>query len=100
EDFIAASTAREVALDNLKKIDSTMQSLMRMREGIVLEKEGYDAILSPIRRLSSDVLGEIFLLCMPTSDEPILSFGTSAPWNLASVCRAWYHAAVAFSPLW
>ncbi|KAF7364016.1 F-box domain-containing protein [Mycena sanguinolenta] len=64
--------------------------------------EAHKAILSPVRRLPPEILGEIFsLVVRATFDSytppPVTQH---APWLLTRVCRYWSEVALATSALW
>ncbi|KAJ8087760.1 hypothetical protein PM082_006597 [Marasmius tenuissimus] len=59
------------------------------------------ALLSPIRNVPPDILGEIFYYCLPSSLHhfPLRSL-REAPLILTTVCRAWRDAALHTPRLW
>ncbi|KDR83126.1 hypothetical protein GALMADRAFT_57218, partial [Galerina marginata CBS 339.88] len=59
----------------------------------------YNVILSPVRRLPTDVLHEIFYLCLPTQRNPIMR-ASDAPMLLTRICRPWRSLALASPRLW
>ncbi|KAK0444482.1 hypothetical protein EV421DRAFT_1903108 [Armillaria borealis] len=59
----------------------------------------YKRILSPIRNLPEDVLGEIFLSAQSDNGYDVLHVSVP-PWSLGHVCRWWRDVAVSFPSLW
>ncbi|KAF8957587.1 hypothetical protein BDZ97DRAFT_102042 [Flammula alnicola] len=58
-----------------------------------------NVILSPIRRLPPEILGEIFLVYRVVSGRPV-SLRTSPAAVLSQVCRSWRQTAISLPPLW
>ncbi|KAK0243336.1 hypothetical protein EDD85DRAFT_947482 [Armillaria nabsnona] len=58
----------------------------------------YKQILSPIRYLPQDVLGEIFLHTNP--DSFVVFNASSPPWVLGHICKDWRNAVVSMPSLW
>ncbi|KAJ6583933.1 hypothetical protein DFH09DRAFT_1308650 [Mycena vulgaris] len=50
--------------------------------------DAHNALISPIRRLPSDIIGEIFIACLPTDRYAVIS-AHEAPLLLSRVCHAW-----------
>ncbi|KAF8988461.1 hypothetical protein BDQ17DRAFT_1257655, partial [Cyathus striatus] len=50
--------------------------------------EQYCSLISPVWRLSHNILEEIFLACLPTDCNPCMS-ATEAPMLLTQVCSSW-----------
>ncbi|CAA7266163.1 unnamed protein product [Cyclocybe aegerita] len=59
----------------------------------------YETILSPIRRVPADVLGEIFAHCLPTHRNPLF-LSSEAPILPSHVCRSWRAMALSTPSLW
>ncbi|KAJ3514743.1 hypothetical protein NMY22_g14640 [Coprinellus aureogranulatus] len=59
----------------------------------------YSGLCSPIRTLPQDILGEIFVRCLPEDRYPILLFN-EAPLLLTTICRRWRDAALGTHQLW
>jgi hypothetical protein len=83
----------------VERCQSVLERLVSDRDkaSIVLEK--HRASLSPVRRLPPEVLGEVFLHCLPDKD-----FVTPAPLEppllLANVCTMWRLIALSTAGLW
>ncbi|KAF8963004.1 hypothetical protein BDZ97DRAFT_1065416 [Flammula alnicola] len=59
----------------------------------------YNRILSPARRVPSDIWNEIFYHCLPTQRNPFMSTA-EAPMLLARVCSTWRFTALSSPRLW
>ncbi|KAF8988460.1 hypothetical protein BDQ17DRAFT_1257659, partial [Cyathus striatus] len=57
------------------------------------------ALLSPVHRLSQDILEEIFPACFPTDHNPCIS-ATEAPMLLTQICSSWKTIAHSTPKLW
>ncbi|KAF9553702.1 hypothetical protein CPC08DRAFT_645272, partial [Agrocybe pediades] len=106
------NSAREDMSLRLKDLSRVQPELEKLRKqlGRLEEEENsirqdldmYSRILSPIRRLPFDILGEIFLHCL-SEDElwpPTLNDISQAPLLLMRVCRTWRYTTLACPRLW
>ncbi|KAJ6616648.1 hypothetical protein B0H10DRAFT_1632687, partial [Mycena sp. CBHHK59/15] len=50
--------------------------------------DAHQASISPASRLPYDIVGEIFVACLPTDRNPVMS-ATEAPVILCRICSAW-----------
>lgn len=57
------------------------------------------ALLAPVRRIPVDVLTEIFLSCLPTTHNPVISHA-EPPFLLTRVCSSWRRLALGTPLLW
>jgi hypothetical protein len=67
----------------------------RLRESI----DAHQALVSMPRRLPEDVVREIFLACLASSGNPVMSSG-EAPLLLGQVCSGWRKIALTTPQLW
>ncbi|KAJ7269522.1 hypothetical protein C8J57DRAFT_1322210 [Mycena rebaudengoi] len=91
---------KSIALSALKAqiaaLESKLEDLRQNRETLISEIWKFEAILSPIRHLPSEIVGEIFLYFAPA-----LHIGASScPWKLAHICRLWRVIALSLGRLW
>ncbi|KAJ7596796.1 hypothetical protein C8J56DRAFT_816784 [Mycena floridula] len=70
---------------------------IQQRSSLVNKYDAYSALLSPIRRVPPEVLGEIFKRCVTSPD--ILDI-SAAPYLLTFVCSAWRRFAINDPRLW
>lgn len=59
----------------------------------------YETILSPIRRIPREVLGEIFYHCLPSHRFPTMA-SSDCPLLLTRICSTWREAAMTTPKLW
>lgn len=70
----------------------TIEIYAAKREHQVQCRRAYTALLSPLRTLPPDILGEIFMYCQLHL--------ISARWTVSHVCQHWREAALTTSELW
>ena len=83
----------------IERIEGILNSLKRKRAHIQDSIDDFNTILSPVRRLSTDVLGVIFTHCIATHRNPIMS-ASEAPILLTQICRDWRSIALSIPRLW
>ncbi|KDR83117.1 hypothetical protein GALMADRAFT_870860 [Galerina marginata CBS 339.88] len=77
------------ALEDLEDECDALQQLIRK----------YKPLLSPIRRLPTDIIHEIFYRCLPTHRNAIMSI-TEAPLLLTRICQSWRSIALSSHRIW
>jgi hypothetical protein len=85
-----------------KEINRITQRLERLRnERQAYQKyiDDHEAVLSPIRRVPLEILQCIFVRCLPTKHNGVMS-SRQAPILLTHVCRDWRAAALKMPRLW
>lgn len=71
------------------------------RKQLVLDVHNLKSILSPLRRLPSEITGEIFVHIVEQNYADTDSLSTAiAPWTLAQTCARWRRVALSMSRLW
>ncbi|KAJ7151813.1 hypothetical protein C8R43DRAFT_483258 [Mycena crocata] len=86
--------------------DEAIVFLLRRRAELMETASAHRAILSPIRRLPPEILGEIFSFAVDASfhfgdiSEVSGPASNHAPWLLTRVCRHWAAVALAAPTLW
>jgi len=89
--------------DQIARLRSHRQQLRSRRDQEIKHIEILKSIVSPIRRVPTDVLCEIFEHCLPEMSTGgimnVLS-DCDAPLLLCQVCSKWRRMALAFPPLW
>ncbi|KAF9477130.1 hypothetical protein BDN70DRAFT_838295, partial [Pholiota conissans] len=78
-----------------KELDSTTEEL----DGLLVTIDEHRKLLTPFRALPDDVIGEIFIWCLPTSHEAIAS-RNEPPLVLGYVCKRWRTIAYRMPRLW
>ncbi|KAF9260649.1 hypothetical protein L218DRAFT_566358 [Marasmius fiardii PR-910] len=87
-------------IDRLKRVLADFETA---RDTLISFSREHRAILSPTRRLPSEILESIFSHCLPSRiSEDSFDFWDvkQAPWVLTQVSRRWRSIAVGYSRLW
>ncbi|KDR83020.1 hypothetical protein GALMADRAFT_238778 [Galerina marginata CBS 339.88] len=87
---------KDEEIDGLNK---TLNDLKAECQAIQESMRGYSIIISPIRRIPSDILHVIFYHCLPTHRNPVMSV-TEAPLLLTRVCQTWRSIALSSHRIW
>ncbi|KAK6977590.1 hypothetical protein R3P38DRAFT_3123725 [Favolaschia claudopus] len=85
--------------EELARLDALIQDLSAQRDRIIGYVDSHRALISHPRRLPQDIVGEIFLACLPTQRNAIMS-ASEAPLLLGRVCSRWRSIAYALPRLW
>ncbi|KAJ7162234.1 hypothetical protein C8R46DRAFT_1103955 [Mycena filopes] len=90
----------------LKELDDEIAGLHRKIDELAEERdklgayvEAHRALTSPLRRLPLDIIEEIFLACMPTSRNCVMS-AQEAPVLLGRICSSWRSISRSSPRLW
>ncbi|KAJ7657907.1 hypothetical protein DFH06DRAFT_1197470 [Mycena polygramma] len=86
----------------ISRLERSLQTLRNKHSDLTAEMSRYSCILSPIRCLPLEIVGEIFLYfapsMLPASDLP--DSRVKLPWELGQVCCLWRAIALALPRLW
>ncbi|KAF8211000.1 hypothetical protein K438DRAFT_1530063, partial [Mycena galopus ATCC 62051] len=89
--------------DEISKLQEKLRQLEDERASLANYRTRNAAILSPIRRMPPEVLGEIFLWTLPAIDD-ILRVGrfdmSRSPWLLTRISGRWRAVSVSNPLLW
>jgi len=100
EQFLSEPLKRLSTLDaEIKRVQSILDELHHERRALSEEIEAHRALISPIRQLPLDVLGEIFVHCLPEGRNAVMS-SEEAPILLGRICSAWRSIARSTPRLW
>ncbi|KAJ7705181.1 hypothetical protein B0H16DRAFT_1636670 [Mycena metata] len=106
EEVIAIRDLLDEPLSRLKRLDEQLADLQKAIDKLTEERvhlstyvDAHQAILSPIRRLPFDILQEIFMACIPTHRNCVMS-AVEAPVLLGRVCSAWRTMSQSTPRLW
>ncbi|KAK6977573.1 hypothetical protein R3P38DRAFT_3295148 [Favolaschia claudopus] len=83
----------------LARLNSLIQDLTAQRDRVQDYLASHEALISQARRLPQDILGEIFLACLPTGGNAVMS-AREAPLLLGHICRAWRSLSFSQRRLW
>ncbi|KIJ15882.1 hypothetical protein PAXINDRAFT_11459 [Paxillus involutus ATCC 200175] len=81
------------------RIQDLQRRLLEKRKHIVASMEAHQAFISCIRRLPPEILGEIFIQCLPPHPH-IKPSSRAAPLLLTRICRGWRQVAFSTPRLW
>ncbi|KAK7443465.1 hypothetical protein VKT23_015638 [Stygiomarasmius scandens] len=94
--------SKQVVDDIDKEIAALRASIKKRlvrRNYIAAKMDAHRALISPIRRLSSELISEIFIHCLSDDHNPVRSI-KEAPLLLTRICRLWREIALADPRLW
>ncbi|KAJ7607871.1 hypothetical protein FB45DRAFT_1067627 [Roridomyces roridus] len=95
---------RICALDlEISGLQGRVAQLQEARAALIRSRQPYKAILSPLRRLPTETLGEIFMHTVPSIRDLVRwnGFGMNqSPWVLIHVCSRWREIAISLPSLW
>ncbi|KAJ7617451.1 hypothetical protein DFH06DRAFT_1237705 [Mycena polygramma] len=83
----------------IERINRKIAQLKARRRGLSKYVAEHEALISPMRQLPSDVIREIFMACIPSEENPVLSIQT-APLLLGRICSQWRAIALSTPRLW
>ncbi|KAK6996908.1 hypothetical protein R3P38DRAFT_2654363 [Favolaschia claudopus] len=83
----------------LAKLNAFIKHLRARRDQVKFYVDSHKALISHPRRLPQDILEEIFLACLPTAHDAVMS-PTEPPLLLGRICSRWRSIAFALPRLW
>ncbi|KAJ7466941.1 hypothetical protein FB451DRAFT_1137583 [Mycena latifolia] len=86
-------------VEQLKPIENAIRDLSTQRDEITAYIESHQALISYPRRLPRDIIQEIFLACLPTDRNAVMSL-KDAPMLLCRICSTWRDIALTTPALW
>ncbi|KAJ6483991.1 hypothetical protein C8R45DRAFT_1075295 [Mycena sanguinolenta] len=86
-------------LDKLTSLELRIRDLCAQRDKLKQYVDAHEALISPIRRLPQDMIQEIFLACIPTRRNAVIS-AREAPLLLGHICSGWRSIALSTPMLW
>ncbi|KAK7001467.1 hypothetical protein R3P38DRAFT_2649607 [Favolaschia claudopus] len=81
------------------RLDALIQDLCAQRERMKDYVDSHRALISHPRRLPQEILEEIFIACLPTAHNAVMS-STEPPLLLGRICSRWRSIAFALPRLW
>ncbi|KAF7376847.1 hypothetical protein MSAN_00102200 [Mycena sanguinolenta] len=85
--------------DEIMKLQKAIDQLVEERSRVAAYVEIHKALLSPVRRLPLDIIQELFIACLPTHRNCVMS-ASEAPVLLGRVCRSWRAISLSTPRLW
>ncbi|KAF7360255.1 hypothetical protein MVEN_00754500 [Mycena venus] len=85
--------------EELTRIEERILELSAQRNKIQAYIDSHRALISHPRRLPSDIVREIFVACLPTDRNAVMT-AQEAPMLLCRICSAWRTIALSTARLW
>ncbi|KAJ6475907.1 hypothetical protein DFH09DRAFT_1293237 [Mycena vulgaris] len=85
--------------DEITDLQQALAKLKEEHSRLGTYIEGHMALISPARRLPLDIIQEIFLACIPTHRNCVMS-ATEAPVLLGRICSSWRTISLSTPRLW
>ncbi|KAF7364079.1 hypothetical protein MSAN_01066700 [Mycena sanguinolenta] len=85
--------------DEIRKLQEAIDKLGEERSRVAAYVEGYKALISPVRRLPLDIIQELFVACLPTHRNCVMS-ASEAPVLLGHICSSWRAISLSTPRLW
>ncbi|KAJ7879490.1 hypothetical protein B0H14DRAFT_1603545 [Mycena olivaceomarginata] len=85
--------------DEIDAMRKALDKLTEERDTISAYVEAHKALLSPFRRLPRDIIEAIFMACLPTHRDCVMS-AQEAPVILGRICSSWRMISHSFPRLW
>ena len=83
----------------IDRLQAIIDDLYEQRDKVKKFVDAHRALLSPARRLPPEIVGEIFVRCLPTTHNPAKST-TEAPLLLGRICSVWRNISLFTPRLW
>ncbi|KAJ7354504.1 hypothetical protein DFH08DRAFT_855059 [Mycena albidolilacea] len=80
-------------------LQKTIDKLVEERDGLGIYVDAHKALISPARRLPLDIVQEIFVACLPTHRNCVMS-ASEAPVLLGRICSSWRAISLTTPRLW
>ncbi|KAF7376692.1 hypothetical protein MSAN_00086200 [Mycena sanguinolenta] len=74
--------------DEITKLQKAIDKLGEERSRVAAYVEDHKALISPVRRLPLDIIQELFIACLPTHRNCVMS-ASEAPVLLGHICSSW-----------
>lgn len=85
----------------ISRLQSLLDDLLRKKDEVETYIKGHRILMSPIRRIPSETLGEIFIHCLPSDSYPFAVRDLKqAPLLMTTICRHWRCVAIDTPMLW
>ncbi|TFK36708.1 hypothetical protein BDQ12DRAFT_713970 [Crucibulum laeve] len=89
----------EITEAEISRTQLILDKLNLQRTSLLESVQAHQCLISPTRRLPSDIIQEIFLQCLPTTHNAVMS-RKEAPIILGHICSAWREIAHNTPRLW
>ncbi|KAJ7158027.1 hypothetical protein C8R43DRAFT_854891, partial [Mycena crocata] len=85
--------------EEISRVQTLLDGLTRRRDELTTFIDAHLALLSPARRLPEDIIRAIFIACLPSTHNAVVSPAAS-PLLLCQICSAWRDLALSTPQLW
>ncbi|KAJ7782477.1 hypothetical protein DFH07DRAFT_909305 [Mycena maculata] len=85
--------------DEIAELQKAIDKLTQERDSLVAYVEAHKALIAPMRRLPLDIIQEIFVACLPTHRNCVMS-AIEAPVILGRICSSWRAISLSTHRLW
>ncbi|KAF7326380.1 hypothetical protein MVEN_02624400 [Mycena venus] len=85
--------------DEIAELQRAIDKLAEERDGLETFVAAHKALISPVRRVPFDILQEIFIACIPTHRNCVMS-ASEPPVLLGRICSSWRAIALSTPHLW
>ncbi|KAF7357903.1 hypothetical protein MVEN_00836600 [Mycena venus] len=85
--------------DEIAVLQKALDKLSEERNALSAYVKAHEALMSPIRRLPLDILEHIFVACLPTHRNCVMS-AKEAPVILGRICSSWRNISLRTPRLW
>ncbi|KAJ6456434.1 hypothetical protein C8R45DRAFT_1222121 [Mycena sanguinolenta] len=85
--------------DEIAELQKAIDKLAEERHTLCTYVDAHEALISPVRRLPLDIIQEIFIACIPTHRNCVMS-ASEAPVLLGRICSLWRAISLATPRLW
>ncbi|KAJ6594628.1 hypothetical protein B0H19DRAFT_1096271 [Mycena capillaripes] len=100
ESLLVEPTRRLKRLDDeIAQLQKAIDTLAEERESLGAYVAAHKALISPFRRLPMDIIHEIFIACLPTNRNAVMS-AYEAPVLLGRICSSWRAISLSTPRLW
>ncbi|KAJ7654666.1 hypothetical protein DFH06DRAFT_1092923, partial [Mycena polygramma] len=91
--------------DEIARVSEKLERLKQKRSSLATYRAQNGAIVSLLRKIPLEILGEIFICTLPSPNRFRVTGGkgikvTDSPWVLTHVCRDWKKIALSVHSLW
>ncbi|KAJ6594553.1 hypothetical protein B0H19DRAFT_900769, partial [Mycena capillaripes] len=85
--------------DEIAVMQKAINKLNEERDALTTYVEAHRALIFPVRRLPLDIMEEIFMACLPTHRNCVMS-AQEAPIILGRICSSWRTISLSTPRLW
>ncbi|KAJ6544218.1 hypothetical protein B0H19DRAFT_894535, partial [Mycena capillaripes] len=85
--------------DEITDLQKAIDKLAEERNSLGAYVDAHKALISPVRRLPLDIIQEIFIACLPTHSNCVVS-AIEAPVLLGRICSSWRAISLSTPRLW